>query len=203
MMDPLASGFVAGRFRIEREVGRGAAGIVYRAADAVTGLHVALKVIASGNAEAHEQARFAREGQVLSELDHPGIVRVVAFGALEAPCNDGAGRRLEEGSPYLAMEWLDGEDLQARQRRAPLRLRQALEGGRQVAVAHPAAHHAGVVHRDIKPSNIFILGGRDRDAGVGRGARARRAAPMGGPLPPATCGPSSSTSAWPRRTTCG
>jgi serine/threonine protein kinase len=159
MMDPLASGLVAGRFRIEREVGRGAAGIVYRAGDAVTGVQVALKVIASGNAEPHEQARFAREGQVLSELDHPGIVRVVAFGALEAACNDGAGRRLEEGSPYIAMEWLDGEDLQARQRRAPLGLRQALEVGRQVAGALAAAHDAGVVHRDIKPSNIFILGG--------------------------------------------
>jgi serine/threonine protein kinase len=159
MMDPLASGLVAGRFRIEREVGRGAAGIVYRAADTASSLDVALKVIASSNAEPHEQARFAREGQVLSELDHPGIVRVVAFGALEAACNDGAGRRLEEGSPYIAMEWLDGEDLQARQRRAPLGLRDALEVGRQVASALAAAHDAGVVHRDIKPSNIFILGG--------------------------------------------
>jgi serine/threonine protein kinase/tetratricopeptide (TPR) repeat protein len=159
MMDPLAAGLVAGRFRIEREVGRGAAGIVYRAHDAVTQVPVALKVISAAGADAADQARFEREGQVLSELDHPGIVRVVAFGSLEVPCFDGLGRRLEVGSPYIAMEWLDGEDLQARQRRAPLALRQALEVGRQVALALGAAHDAGVVHRDIKPSNIFLTGG--------------------------------------------
>jgi serine/threonine protein kinase len=171
MIDATATGVVAGRFRIEREIGRGAAGIVYRAADSVTGVDVALKVIATGGADALEQARFEREGQVLSELDHPGIVRVVAFGALEAPCPDGFGRRLEEGSPYIAMEWLDGEDLQKRQKRAPLSLRQSLEIGRQVALALAAAHHEGVVHRDIKPSNVFILGGERQPAsGVVLGA---------------------------------
>ena len=164
MIDAVATGLVAGRFRIEREIGRGAAGIVYRAGDLVTSIDVALKVIATGGADAIEQARFEREGQVLSELDHLGIVRVVAFGVLEAPCPDGLGRRLEEGSPYIAMEWLDGEDLQKRQKRAPLSLRQSLEIGRQVALALAAAHHAGVVHRDIKPSNIFILGGERQPA---------------------------------------
>jgi serine/threonine protein kinase len=170
MMDP-ALGLVAGRFRIEREVGRGAAGIVYRANDTITGQDVALKVIASAGADAIEHARFAREGQVLAELDHPGIVRVVAFGALESASPDTAGRRLEEGSPFIAMEWLDGEDLQARQRRAPLPLRQALDVARQVALALAAAHDAGVVHRDIKPSNIFLIGGERLPAsGVVEGA---------------------------------
>jgi tetratricopeptide (TPR) repeat protein len=164
MKDAAASGLFAGRFRIEREVGRGAAGIVYRAADTLTNVEVALKVIAAAGADAVEHARFAREGQLLAELNHPGIVRVVAFGALESPCPDGLGRRLDEGSPYIAMEWLDGEDLQARQRRAPLPLRSALEVGRQVALALAAAHDAGVVHRDIKPSNIFILGGEKQPA---------------------------------------
>jgi tetratricopeptide (TPR) repeat protein/tRNA A-37 threonylcarbamoyl transferase component Bud32 len=164
MMDAAATGLIAGRFRIESEIGRGAAGIVYRASDSATGVQVALKVIAATGADAIERARFDREGQVLSELDHPGIVRVVAFGSLEASCPDGLGRRLDEGSPFIAMEWLDGEDLQARQRRAPLPLRQALEMGRQVALALAAAHDAGVVHRDIKPSNIFILGGEKQPA---------------------------------------
>jgi eukaryotic-like serine/threonine-protein kinase len=158
MMDPATAGIVAERFLIEREIGRGAAGIVYRADDRVTQKSVALKIISTAGADAVEQARFQREGQVLSELDHPGIVRVVAFGSLDAPCYDGIGRRLEEGSPYIAMEWLDGEDLQARQRRAPLSLRQSLDVGRQIALALAAAHDAGVVHRDIKPSNVFILG---------------------------------------------
>ena len=158
MMDAAASGLIAGRFRIEREVGRGAAGIVYRAADAATQVHVALKVIAATGSDAVERERFAREGQVLSELSHPGIVRVVAFGALELAYPDGLGRRLDEGSPFIAMEWLEGEDLQARQRRAPLSLRHALDVTRQIALALAAAHDAGVIHRDIKPSNIFILG---------------------------------------------
>lgn len=159
MKDAAETAVVAGRFRIEREVGRGAAGIVYRAFDVVTGADVALKIISAAGTDAVEQARFAREGQVLSELSHPGIVRVAAFGALDAPCSDGLGRRLDTGTAYIAMEWLDGEDLQVRQRRAPLALRQALEVGRQVALALAAAHEANVVHRDIKPSNIFIIGG--------------------------------------------
>ncbi|MFO0763050.1 MAG: protein kinase [Byssovorax sp.] len=156
-MDAAAQGLVAGRFSIKREVGRGAAGIVYQATDALLGQEVALKVIAVSGADLVEQARFVREGQVLENLDHPGIVRVIAFGTLDASCSDGSGRRLEEGSPYIAMEWLDGEDLQSRQRRAPLDLRQSLEVGWQVASALAAAHDAGIIHRDIKPSNIFLL----------------------------------------------
>jgi eukaryotic-like serine/threonine-protein kinase len=156
-MDATPLDLVANRFQIVREVGRGAAGIVYKAVDSLSGVDVALKVIASTGADLVEQARFTREGQMLSELNDPGIVRVVAFGALELSCVDGQGRRLEEGSPFIAMEWLDGEDLQARQKRSPLDLRSALEVGRQVATALSAAHDAGIVHRDIKPSNIFLL----------------------------------------------
>ncbi len=228
MIDPAASGLVASRFRIEREVGRGAAGIVYRAGDAVTGIAVALKVISAAGADAAEQARFEREGQVLSELDHPGIVRVVAFGSLETPCPDGLGRRLETGSPYIAMEWLEGEDLQARQRRAPLTLRQSLEVGRQVAHALGAAHDAGVVHRDIKPSNIFLIGAgatgraatpsRRRASSPPRrfarrtvprlpespAARSSTSPPCGWCSRRCTCrAPSWSTSGWRRRATCG
>jgi hypothetical protein len=159
MMDPAVQELVAGRFLIKREVGRGAAGIVYQASDRLSGQEVALKVIAASGADLVEQARFTREGQVLENLDHPGIVRVIAFGTLETSGVDEQGRRLEEGSPYIAMEWLDGEDLQSRQRRAPLDLRQSLEVAWQVASALAAAHDAGIVHRDIKPSNIFLLDG--------------------------------------------
>ena len=74
---------LAGRFVIEREVGRGGVGIVYRALDQVSGQPVALKVIALPGVDAGEEARFRREGRVLAGLHHPGIVRVVAFGQLE------------------------------------------------------------------------------------------------------------------------
>ncbi|HEY2368248.1 MAG TPA: serine/threonine-protein kinase, partial [Polyangiaceae bacterium] len=134
------------RFRIEREVGRGGAGVVYRAEDERTGAPVALKVVGSEAGVApKEEARLMREGEVLQSLDHPGIVRVVASGVLE-----------ETGQPYLAMEWLEGEDLAARHRRSPLTFPQCIELGIFVAHALEAAHDAGIVHRDVKPSNIFM-----------------------------------------------
>src|ERR1700709_2536226 len=108
-MDPLVAGLVAGRFRIQREVGRGGAGIVYRATDSLSRVEVALKGIGAHHVAVLEQAGFTRGGQILSALDHPGIVRVVAFGAIDGSSTDAYGRRFEEGSPYIAMEWLEGE----------------------------------------------------------------------------------------------
>ncbi len=142
---PAHDRILGGRFMIEREVGRGGVGIVYRAGDRVTGEVVALKVIAIAGVDAGEEARFQREGRVLSELQHPNIVRLVAFG------------QLDEGQPYVAMEWLDGEDIAQRQRRQPLPLAACLRLGAQVADALDAAHAAGIIHRDVKPSNIIVL----------------------------------------------
>ncbi|MBN2194843.1 MAG: protein kinase [Polyangiaceae bacterium] len=137
---------VGRRFVVEREVGRGGAGVVYRAIDTVSAQPVALKVIAGDAGVApDDEARLQREGELLANLDHPGIVKTVAHGHLE-----------DTGEPYVAMEWLDGEDLAARQTRAPLRLRQIIELALAVSGALGAAHAAGVVHRDIKPSNIFL-----------------------------------------------
>src|SRR6266545_4871459 len=135
---------VGGRFEVEREVGRGGVGIVNRALDRETRQWVALKLIAVRGVDASEEARFLREGKLLQALDHPHIVRLVAYGTLDE-------------APYVAMEWLEGEDLSARTRRAPLGLRDAVEVARQIAVALDVAHGAGVIHRDIKPSNIFLL----------------------------------------------
>ena len=135
---------LAGRFVVEREVGRGAVGIVYRAYDHVSGQSVALKVIASDGVDAGEEARFRREGRVLAGLHHPGIVRVVAFG------------QLEERRPYVAMEWLEGENLAKRQERAPLSVVSSLRVGADICDALGAAHSAGIVHRDVKPSNVIL-----------------------------------------------
>ena len=96
--------------------GAAASGIVYRAMDEVTGQPVALKVIALPGVDAGEEARFRREGRVLAGLHHPGIVRVVAFG------------QLDDGQPYVAMEWLEGEDIAQRQRRSPLAARPVPRG---------------------------------------------------------------------------
>jgi predicted ATPase len=145
------------RFVVEREVGRGGVGVVYRAFDLEKQCDVALKVIAAEAGVApDEEARLEHEGQLLSNLDHPGIVKTVGFGMLE-----------DTGLPFVAMEWLDGEDLAARQRREPLSISQSIELGIRVAEALDAAHSAGVIHRDIKPGNIFLCRSEDLSGALG------------------------------------
>jgi hypothetical protein len=133
----------ADRFEIQRLAGAGGMGTVYQALDRVTGMPVAVKVVAG--AGGHE--RFAREAGVLSELRHPAIVRYVAHGAAS------------HGEPFLAMQWLEGEDLARRLGRAGLTVAESLAVARRVAEGLSLAHARGVVHRDIKPSNIFLVGG--------------------------------------------
>ncbi|MBZ0234501.1 MAG: serine/threonine protein kinase, partial [Deltaproteobacteria bacterium] len=133
---------VDGRFLLEEVAGSGGMGVVYRARDLHGGDRVAVKIL-HPTMQTH-MARFVREARLLAQLDHPGIVRHVAHG--ESPL-------------YLAMEWLDGEDLGQRLGRAPLLVREALAMARRVAEALDAAHRQGVVHRDIKPGNIFLVGG--------------------------------------------
>lgn len=137
---------LGGRFVIEREVGRGGVGIVYRAHDLVTDQPVALKVINSEAGVApEEEERLMREGEVLANLDHPGIVKTVAFGVLE-----------DTGLPFVAMEWLDGEDLASFTRKNPVSIAEAMTLALRVGQALQAAHDAGIIHRDIKPGNIFL-----------------------------------------------
>jgi ATP/maltotriose-dependent transcriptional regulator MalT len=134
----------AGRFRIERLVGTGGMGAVYRALDTLSGEAVALKVLLDRGAEAE---RFAREAEVLAGLRHPAIVRYAAHGTTDS------------GEPYLAMEWLEGEDLAARLRRGPLGVDETVALVTRVAEALAAVHAADLVHRDLKPSNLFLVAG--------------------------------------------
>ena len=152
---------IGGRFTLEQVVGRGAVGIVYRAYDDSAGKHVAVKVLGEAGVDPEERERLLHEGRILSDLRDEGIVSVVDFGSLDEPLVDDAGARFEAGTPYVAMEWLDGEDLSVRQKRAPLALDEAIDVARRVASALAVAHEAGVVHRDIKPSNIILVSAED------------------------------------------
>jgi eukaryotic-like serine/threonine-protein kinase len=160
---------IGGRFAIDRLAGSGGMGAVYRAVDRRDGAVVALKLLHGYDARAAE--RFANEASVLSQLAHPGIVGYVDHGATL------------EGQPFLAMEWIDGEDLGARLARgegARLGVAASVALVRAVAAALGAAHAGGIVHRDLKPSNVMLVGGAlDRvkvlDFGIARSAHATRA----------------------------
>jgi tetratricopeptide (TPR) repeat protein len=140
------------RFAIERLAGAGGMGKVYRACDQLTGRPVAVKVLQVQGAL--EAERFAREAEVLAGLEHPAIVRFVAHG------------RTPEGEPFLALEWLEGEDLGARLRREGLTMAESVTLAIRVAEGLGAAHRRGVVHRDIKPGNLWLVDGRPEAAKV-------------------------------------
>ncbi len=145
-MDP--GSIIDERFEIVGLAATGGMGAVYKARDRSNGSIVALKVVLSGRGS-ESFDRFEREAKLLSDLSHPAIVGFVADGTLF------------DGSLYLVMEWLEGEDLSARLSRIGLVPREAVGIAIRVAEAIGAAHARGIVHRDIKPSNIFLV---DRDA---------------------------------------
>ncbi|MES1205029.1 MAG: protein kinase [Pseudomonadota bacterium] len=136
---------VAGRFELERLAGAGGMGTVYRARDLAEGRHVAVKLLSLRDARGAE--RLDMEATILADLAHPAIVRYLAHGLAE------------NGERYIAMEWLDGEDLGARLGRLD---RQTLTPAESIGVIRRAAealahaHPRGIIHRDIKPENLFL-----------------------------------------------
>jgi eukaryotic-like serine/threonine-protein kinase len=133
---------VAQRFVIEELAGSGGMGAVYRAHDLLSGRKVALKLLYGRSIQQRDLERFAREAQLLAELHHPGIVSYLAHG-------QSAG-----GIPYLAMQWLDGEDLSIRLERSRLTPRETLIVLEKAADALAAAHRVGIIHRE--PSHCAI-----------------------------------------------
>jgi serine/threonine-protein kinase len=134
-----------GKWKLERIVGVGGMATVY-AATHRNKSRVAIKVLHPELAiDAEVTARFLREGYVANAVDHPGTVKVIDDDLTE------------DGAPFLVMELLDGETLDARlTRKGRLDVGEVLAIANQVLAVLEAAHERGVVHRDLKPENLFL-----------------------------------------------
>ncbi len=144
---------VDGRFRIEAHLATGGMGEVYRAEHVHLKRAIALKLLRrSLSGDVEMWGRFEREAQLVSRLENAHIVRVFDFG------------RTADGQLFLAMEFVEGETLEARLKRGLLSPAEAVEILAQVLDGLNEAHGLGVVHRDLKPPNIML--GHRRDGGV-------------------------------------
>jgi serine/threonine protein kinase len=129
------------RHEIEHLLGRGGMAEVFRARDTTTGRTVAVKILRTVDAES--MTRFRGEIEVLSRLDHPGVVQLLGAGS-------------HDSVPYLVLDFVDGPSLAAVLRGGPLGVDRSISVGRQLAEALAHAHGLGVVHRDVKPSNVIF-----------------------------------------------
>jgi eukaryotic-like serine/threonine-protein kinase len=138
-----------GRYIIDRPIGSGGMGDVYRAHDTRLERTVAIKVLPQNMAgDAASKRRFLKEARAASALNHPNIVAVYDI------CSD-------NNIDFLVMEYLDGQTLKGLIAAGALNFEQLGGWGSQVALALGAAHAAGIVHRDIKPANIMVTKTRD------------------------------------------
>ncbi|HEX4339431.1 MAG TPA: protein kinase [Polyangiaceae bacterium] len=134
------------RYRILREIGRGAMGVVYEATHVDLGRVVALKVLPKERcASTEHEIRFRNEARASARLRHPNLVGLHDFGV--------AG----DGRPFYAMEMLEGETLERHlERERGMDWREAIRVGLEMCAALECAHEASLVHRDIKPGNVFL-----------------------------------------------
>jgi eukaryotic-like serine/threonine-protein kinase len=144
--DPLIGQMVADRYQILSLIGEGGMGRVYLAEHVRMGRKSAVKVINPALATTADAiSRFNREAANACKINHPNVAQVYDFG------------EMADGTLYLAMEYIDGETLDAIiAREGPLPMARAAQITKQVADALNAAHHLGIVHRDLKPENVMV-----------------------------------------------
>jgi len=148
---------LGGRYRLDAEIGRGGMSTVYRAFDTVLERPVAIKLMHREIAADSDQLeRFRREARAVAQLNHPHIVTVIDAGE-EPSTPDAAAQGEEVGTPYIVLEYVEGETLkQLIRREGPLQITQAVAYAIEIARALGAAHERLIVHRDVKPQNILI-----------------------------------------------
>jgi serine/threonine protein kinase len=140
----LSASTTLSHYRIVSKIGEGGMGEVFLAEDSRLRRRVALKVLPEKIAEdADRLLRFEREAFAASALNHPNILTIFEFGAVDK-------------THFLVAEFVDGESLRERMNRSTMTLTEALEIVIQIASALQAAHDAGLIHRDIKPDNVMI-----------------------------------------------
>ncbi len=141
---------LGGKYVVERVLGEGGMGVVVAAKHAQLGHRVAVKMmLAEGLKNADALARFEREARAAAELASDHVARVTDVG------------HFDDGSPYMVMEYLEGEDLAARiQREGPMPVGDVVRLFIQACIGLGDAHEHGIVHRDIKPSNLFLASRR-------------------------------------------
>jgi serine/threonine-protein kinase len=142
----LPPGTQVGEYTVERRLGAGAFGVVYKASHPVIGKDVAIKVLSlKFSVDPEASTRFVAEARAVNQIRHRHIIDIFSFG------------KLPDGRQYYVMEYLDGEPMDAlleRERKLPLpRLLPILRG---IAKALDAAHAKQIAHRDLKPENVFL-----------------------------------------------
>jgi eukaryotic-like serine/threonine-protein kinase len=164
---------LGGRYRLDAQIGRGGMSTVYRSFDIVLERPVAIKLMHREIASDSDQLeRFRREARSVAQLNHPHVVTVIDAGEEPSPEGQHPEADGEVGTPYIVLEYVEGETLKDLIRReGPLEIPQAIAYAIEIARALGAAHERLIVHRDVKPQNILISdegGAKITDFGIAR-----------------------------------